>query len=1520
MKIKLFILFLGLCFGNRLISQSDMVFIENKGQWDNRIVFNKILSDGNLFLEKDGFTYSLYDKSYIHSLHHDKATPAPDSIKSHVVKTKFLNSNLNVKLIPQNQSAFYFNYFTGSDSTKWQSNVKSTSKIKYQELYSNIDLLIYQENNSTKYDFVIAPSGNPNDIEIEYQGADSIYVLENRLIIENTINDFEEAEPYAYQIIKGSKTKVDCQYVLSGNILSFYFPNGYDQTVELIIDPVVVFSSYTGSTADNFGFTASYDDDENTYVGGIVFGAGVYPTTLGAYQTSFNTSPWYYVDIAISKFNINGSSLLYSTYLGGNLGSEAPHSLVVNDNDELLVLGTTGSSDYPTTSGCFDTSFSGGTNAGPLFTGVYYFFGCDIVVTKLNSAGTNLLGSTYVGGDGNDGVNNDASLAYNYGDPFRGEIIVDSSGNPIITSTTGSINFPTTIGACQDTFGGGTSDACVFKLNNNLSNLQWSSYFGGTGADAGYGIQLDSRGDVFITGGTLSSNLSMDSNSYDSSYNGLEDGFIAKFDFGTNSLLASTYVGTYGYDQSYFVQLDINDDVYITGQSLGSYPVSSSVYSDSGSTQFFQKFTNELDSSYWSTVVGSGRNSIDFTPSAFLVNDCGFIYLSGWGGVVNRYYRAKQSSTVGLPITFDAFQSTTDGSDFYLMVLDRDASALKYGTFYGGGVSYEHVDGGTSRFDKKGNVYQAVCAGCGGNSDLPTTPGAWSDSNNSPNCNLGVIKLNVSYIKTIASAPVPNICLPDSVSFVNNSSGGNVYQWTFGDGNSSSLFEPTHVYADTGVYLVTLIVSDSTGCVPSDTATIIINAYKPKALLIDTVPIICPGDSVQLIARNSQGISWSPSISLTNDSIYNPIAFPDSTTTYRAISNFFCNSDTAYVTVEIDTTQISIIPDSTICPGTQLNLFATGGGTYSWSSSSSITSPTSPNPTISPLISDIYKVVVTSVNGCAYTDSVSIGVRLDSMTISPDTSICLGDSVFLNSSGGGSYTWSPSSSLSSSIVNNPMAFPSITTLYKLDVISSNGCFFYDSVKVVVFNDPYSVSPDTAICPGESAQLSAYGGTNYSWNYQSTLSSTSLYNPIATPNYSTQYQVIITSPNGCLLYDTVNVQVNIDTINTIPDTTICEGNSINLWASGGVSYSWYPIAGIINPLSPTPTVIPSSPRYYFVDVTSAFGCVYTDSVFVDFYLDSMTISPDTSICPSHSAPLNSSGGGTYFWNHGTSLSSVNIPNPVASPTSNTNYQLTVITPNGCVLTDTVEVKVFVESYSVSPDTTICLGDSARLLATGGATYQWNYDPSLSSTTIPNPFANPTLKTNYWVDIISPNGCIYQDTIEVSLHIDNYGASNDTAICFGDSVQLFSYGGVIYNWSPSAFTSSSSTSSPYVTPISGTGFQVSMITPNGCSVRDSVFVSVDTNFINQQISNDTILCDYHSVFLSASGGTSYSWSPSYLFTNPNRASTMATVSNTTMLYVDVSNACFTVRDSVRVTLIEGNAVSIPNETICRDNSTQ
>ena len=154
----------------------------------------------------------------------------------------------------------------------------------------------------------------------------------------------------------------------------------------------------------------------------------------------------------------------------------------------------------------------------------------------------------------------------------------------------------------------------------------------------------------------------------------------------------------------------------------------------------------------------------DIAPSAFLVSDCGQIYFSGWGGDVNLSGQSLSSNTTGLPTTPGTFQASTDGSDFYLMVLEPEATGLNYATFFGGGITAEHVDGGTSRFDKNGNVYQAVCAGCGGQDDFPTTPGAWSNTNNSFNCNLGVFKFALAQTLAIIDINGPTyLCDPGSL-------------------------------------------------------------------------------------------------------------------------------------------------------------------------------------------------------------------------------------------------------------------------------------------------------------------------------------------------------------------------------------------------------------------------------------------------------------------------------------------------------------------------------------------------------------------------------------------------------------------------------------------------------------------------------------------------------------------------------------------------------------------------------------
>ena len=210
--------------------------------------------------------------------------------------------------------------------------------------------------------------------------------------------------------------------------MRFSFPEGYDTTKELIIDPEIVFATYTGATTDNWGFTATYDEAGHLYAGGASFGVG-YPTTVGAFQEEFaggDLAGPFQTDIGISKFSTDGSDLIYSTYLGGGDSNEMPHSMFVSDDNELVVLGSTGSNEYPTTDNAFDTSFNGG-NPFSGANNIQYTNGADIVVARFSTDGSDLVASTYLGGSGDDGLNLAADLTFNYADEARGEVFLDLS-------------------------------------------------------------------------------------------------------------------------------------------------------------------------------------------------------------------------------------------------------------------------------------------------------------------------------------------------------------------------------------------------------------------------------------------------------------------------------------------------------------------------------------------------------------------------------------------------------------------------------------------------------------------------------------------------------------------------------------------------------------------------------------------------------------------------------------------------------------------------------------------------------------------------------------------------------------------------------------------------------------------------------------------------------------------------------------------------------------------------------------
>ena len=1165
---------------------------ENRGQWPANVLYRTRFPGGELFVEKDRFTYVLHRGGPMEQHGHAHSGPAAP-FQAHAYQVLFEGAQ-GATGEGRMRQPHQENFFTGNDPSEWGTGCGVFGEVVLHGLWPGIDLRI-DGGKGLKYEFIVAPGTDPSIIRSRYQGQDRLVLRDGRIEVLTSCGTVIEEAPVVYDERGG----IPASYDLRGDAVGFHLaarPQG-----ALIIDPDLTFGSFSGSTADNFGFTATYDNDGALYGGGIVFGGG-YPVTMGVQDNNFSGGD---IDIGISKWSSDGSSLEWSTYIGGS-GNETPHSLVVNGANELFVLAVTGSADFPVTPGCFDASFNGGTvipvNNGfvNLSGGEGYGFatGTDMAVVHLSAGATTLIGSTFVGGTGNDGLNQSPALVHNYGDHFRGEIALDAQERPVVATSTQSVDMPVTPGAAQPGYGGGDQDAFLFRLDPALTALQLGTYRGGPQGDSGYGVQFSSSGDIYMTGGTASPSLPMAGSPAQGAFGGVVDGHIARY-APNGQLLSSTFTGTASSDQCYFVQVDTDDGVYVVGQTHGNYPVTPGKYSNPGSAQFIHKFSQDLSSSIWSTRIGNGNGTEDISPSAFLVTTCGQIYFSGWGGQVNSYVLADQSTTVGLPVTADAYQPTTDGSDFYLMVLEPEATGLAYGTFFGGGVSDEHVDGGTSRFDKNGNVYQAVCAGCGGHDDFPTTPGAWSHTNNSSNCNLGVFKFNLGQPVAQIGIDGPGyVCFPDGAQFTNSSIGGTSQVWDFGDGATSTGFAPSHTWAAPGTYTVTMVLSDSTTCLPNDTASITVEVLVPGTASIDPVGPVCDGGSVQLHAHGGDSYTWWPTTGLDDPNSPDPVATPPGDITYTVNVTGPCGSSSASIDVEVGQAAGSAGDDLDACIGSPAQLSASGGATYLWSPAASLDDPTSATPLATPNDTTDYIVTIISDLGCELQDTLTVNVLFGPpVPVVNDTAVCLGFSVQISAFGGSSYEWAAAPGINELFTATPSVSPTADQYYTVFVTNACGTTA-DSAFVDVQQVIASAWPDTLVCPGEPVTLFTAGGLTYAWSPATALSDPDSAVTVAAPSAPMVYTVTATNALGCEGTATATIlhfpQPQVHASN---DVRIDFGHSTGLSAYGTGLLLWSPAVSLSCDTCAHTIASPEHSTVYTVQLTDSNGCKAADQVTV-----------------------------------------------------------------------------------------------------------------------------------------------------------------------------------------------------------------------------------------------------------------------------------------------------------------------------------
>lgn len=1248
-----------------------MVFEQNKNQWPEQVKFQADIPGGKLFLEQNTFTYLFSENIDFHKFGRN-ADEKPLTIHYHAFKVNFQNSSADVEVSGNNRFSWHRNYYIGNDPSKWADNVPLYGQVYYKGLYENIDMQVYNAEQNLKYDIIVHPGGNPQNIKMKYDGPDEMHLEYGHLFIKTSVYDLIEQKPYAYQEINGVKTEVACSYILKNNTLSFSINSEYDHSLPLVIDPTLIAATYTGSTADNWGFTATYDVAGNIYTGGIAAAQG-YPTTVGAWDATFNGgmpvsgTSWPF-DISLTKFNPNGSAILFSTYYGGSL-NEQPHSLMVNIADELYVVGRTNSTNFPTTAGAYDQSQNGGY---------------DIIVGKFNSTG-GLMASTYIGGTGDDCVNIStnwttySSIKYNYTDDGRSEIILDNNSDVYVAACTRSTNFPTTAGAADNTLGG-TQDGVVFKMNSTLTTLASSTYLGGSADDAAYGLKLDNSNNIYVTGGTTSSNFPASAGTIHPTYQGgLADGYIAVFNNGCTSLLRATYLGTSAYDQTYLIEIDASGDLYVFGQTKGAYPVTAGAYSNPNSGQFIHKVSGLLNSTVFSTVVGTGGNAVNISPTAFLVDSCQSIYIAGWGRC-SAFGHPAPATVAGMPTTANAQQLSTDGCDFYFMVLTPNAQSLWYATFYGENTATEpdHVDGGTSRFDKRAFIYESVCASCGGNQNFPTAAWAYSGNNNSNtpavNCNNAVIKMDVQVkpVAVVAATTPTSGCAPLTVTFSNTGSVGAYFIWDFGDGSPiDTLLNPSHTYSTANTYTLTLFAIDSIGiCGWIDTAIVIITVGSPPTLATSQTTILCNGGVASATVTATGGLNpltyaWTTSPVQTTPTA---TGLPAGTYSVTVTDALGCSSVTSITITEPTLLTLTTSVTGASCGLSDGTATANAGGgtpgyTYAWS-----TSPVQTTPTATGLSASSYSVILTDANGCTQTASVNITTATGpTVTAAALTNVLChgGNTGFASATPNGgtapiTYQWSPTNQ------TTQIASGLTAGNYTIIITDVNGC---SATATVTITEPPAIlsaaTSGTIACNGgtTTATVTASGGTGtltYSWNTSPVQTTTT-----ATGLTQGNYTVTVTDANGCTKQSSVTISVPPPiSLSTTSSGAGCGTNNTGVasaFAGGGTppyTYAWSS--------GQTTSVISNlGGGTYSIVITDANGCASASAATIPTSVQPIAdFSKDSSISCEGIAYMFtdlSSQGTSSSWTFGDGTGSA-LPNPIHVFPQSGTYIVTLIVSN------------------------------------------------------------------------------------------------------------------------------------------------------------------------------------------------------------------------------------------------------------------
>jgi hypothetical protein len=1145
-----------------------------------------------------------------------------DILSTQSIELAFEGCRKNCQIIAQDQQDVVYNY-NFNQNQPGISGIHTYKKLIYKDLYPHIDLVLYSLEKGLKYEFHVNPGGKVSDIKLRWNGTGNFVLKDNgSLCLKNNVGMVWDSRPVSYQ----GNNIISTLFEKQGNLITFK-TGSYDADKVLVIDPVINWATYIGGTGEDKGLGISVDKTGNIYATGQTASTSSIASG-GSYQTSYGGGAW---DAYLSKFSSNGK-LLWTTYFGGT-DQDISYCTAADSNGYVYISGTSLSNGM-STSGAYQTSNNGNGDA---------------FLAKFSSTGA-LVWSTYYGGS-----SQDLTVA----------IAIDSKLNVIISGVTYSASNVATSGAYQ-TSNYGNSDAFLAKFSS-AGSLQWSTLFGGTGQDRGWGLGVDSIDDIFMTGPTQSTSNIATSGAYQTSYGGdIWDSYIAKFS-STGAIQWSTFYGGNGQDAIFALAMDHKGNPVVTGYTWstsqiatsGTYQTSNTGVSDA----FITKFSNS-GALLWGSYEGGSSYDIGL---AITMDQNNNFLLTGF----------TQSST-GFAST-GAFQSSYSGGngDGWVSKFTNNGKRI-WSTYYGGSGNEQ----GMGIVTYKGYVY---VTGFTASSSSIATSGSYHSSYGGGNNDAFLLKIQDScFHHTVVLTGDKSACYSTNSTYYSNSFSGSQYKWTVNGGTILSSTTDTVVVIKwnkvTKGYLK-ITHTNILGCTDTASLNISIDTFNTNYFYNKT----CFNDSTQFTASmKNYTRTWYFGDGNTSTQL-NPLhVYPKPgiyTVKLVASDSTGCKDSISKVVTIYAMPAATVGKSTAICLGDSINLGTApvSGDIYSWTSNPSSFISASSSFFAKPTVNTIYYLTEKNSGGCSKSDSVLITVNtLPNAIVGKATTICEGDSVTLGGTAvsGNSYAWISNPSGFTSSLAQVTVRPAITTVYSLKevIISTTGCSKINSVKITV-NPLPNTNPGIpqTICAGQSATIGSTGvkGFSYSWSSSPSGFSSALANPSVSPSITTNYYLIVKNDStGCKKKDSVLVIANKlpDAITGSPQT-ICYGDTttVGFNPTTGHSYSWSSIPSGFGSSQSNPKISPkSTTTYYLTETITSTGCQKSNSVNI---LVLSLPNPHFTSKQNYSLRLNLKAVDTtltsYKWSFGDGQTAAKFATMHDFKTDNTyDINLKVTDKNGC----------------------------------------------------------------------------------------------------------------------------------------------------------------------------------------------------------------------------------------------------------------